>query len=210
MPTPHHLLDSHQKNTKFNIVNDEKQKHDTNKHDTYLDQMIKHLLNSKLDEIHIKQFMDFITQQKHDTNKHDTYLDQMIKHLLNSKLDEIHIKQFMDFITQQQYDTDAIDHDHTIKPQCNISAIATQIDGQLLKYYNQLIEDARLEASSFAIGFRFYYWPCYKGIRELTYMRGNLWDHGGYDIKELFIEAKFASFKEEIAHYKYVSLKQYE
>eukprot|EP01083_Nonionella_stella_P189675 701928_1 len=87
--------------------------------------------------------------------------------------------------------------------------MATQ-NQTLLKHYNALIKDTKLESSSFNVGFRFYYWSSYKDGKEPTQLNYNTWDHSGYDIKELFVEAKYASFKEEISHYKYVSLQQYE
>eukprot|EP01083_Nonionella_stella_P210613 762326_1 len=63
-------------NTKFNIVNAQDEiyeKHQVNKHTggtdtTYLDSVVKHLINSKLDHKHIKQFVQFINQQKYDTD----------------------------------------------------------------------------------------------------------------------------------------------
>eukprot|EP01083_Nonionella_stella_P140121 429000_1 len=62
-------------------------------------------------------------QLKRDTKQNSsTYLDEMVKHLLNSRVEEMCIKQFMQFINQQQYDTDAIDHDHAMKPNRNISS----------------------------------------------------------------------------------------
>eukprot|EP01083_Nonionella_stella_P306018 1069973_1 len=115
----------------------------------------------------------------------------------------------MQFINKQQYDTDAMDHDHALKPNGNIAATVAQYQS-LLKHYDEFIKDTKLEASSFNVGFRFYYWSSYKEGKGRTQHSYNTWDHGGYDIKELFIAAKFASFKEEIAHYKHVSLKQYE
>eukprot|EP01083_Nonionella_stella_P086111 239003_1 len=130
-------------------------------------------------------------QLKQDTKLNSsTYLDEMVKHLLNSRVEEICIKQFMQFINQQQYDTDAIDHDHAMKPNRNISS--THVDETLLKYYNRFIADAQHESLSFNIGFRFYYWPYYKRIKEPHQEEFNTWDHSGYDIKELFIEAKYA------------------
>eukprot|EP01083_Nonionella_stella_P006416 18620_1 len=48
------------KNTKFNILNEEK--HDTPQSNTYRDEIVKHLLNVKLDDVPIKQFMHFINQ----------------------------------------------------------------------------------------------------------------------------------------------------
>eukprot|EP01083_Nonionella_stella_P108083 313892_1 len=146
---------------------------------------------------------------KHHTNKNHTYLDELVKHLIHLRLDPTEIKEFMQFINKQQYDTDAMDHDHALKPNGNIAATVAQYQS-LLKHYDEFIKDTKLEASSFNVGFRFYYWSSYKEGKGRTQHSYNTWDHGGYDIKELFIAAKFASFKEEIAHYKHVSLKQYE
>eukprot|EP01083_Nonionella_stella_P278519 947166_1 len=51
------------KSAKYNIVNDKKEKQDTNQNHMYLDLVVKHLLTLKMDEAHIKQFMEFINQQ---------------------------------------------------------------------------------------------------------------------------------------------------
>eukprot|EP01083_Nonionella_stella_P084435 233725_1 len=95
-------------------------------------------------------------KQKRDTKKNYVYLDEVVKHLLHTKQDEIRIQQFMQFINQHQYDTDAMEHDHAMEPDNNISA--PTIDPTLLKYYNEFIKDTKLQAESFSIGFRFYYW----------------------------------------------------
>eukprot|EP01083_Nonionella_stella_P004072 11742_1 len=60
-------------------------------------------------------------KQKQDTNRNHTYLDLVVKHLLKLKMDDPHINQFMQFINQQQYDTDAIEHEHGMEPDNNIS-----------------------------------------------------------------------------------------
>eukprot|EP01083_Nonionella_stella_P072643 195915_1 len=147
--------------------------------------------------------------REHHTNKNSTYLDNVLKHLLSARVDEMQIKEFMNFINEEQYDTDAIEQDHGIKRKGNVSSMSTQ-NPTLLKHYDAFIQDTKLESSSFNIGFRFYYWSSYKDGKEPTQDRYNVWDHSGYDIKELFIEAKYASFKEEISHCKYITLKQYE
>eukprot|EP01083_Nonionella_stella_P136645 415907_1 len=101
-----------------------------------------------------------------------------------------------------------MEQDHAMEPDSNIST--PTIDHMVLKHYDEFMKDTKLESSAFSIGFRFYYWPSYKGIKELTNQDDyNVWDHSGYHVDELFIEPKYASFKEEISHYKYVSLKQY-
>eukprot|EP01083_Nonionella_stella_P212493 767332_1 len=118
-------------------------------------------------------------KQKQGTNKNHTYLDLVVKHLLKLKMDQIHIQQFMQFINQQQYDTDAMEHDHAMAPDNNISEAAT-IDPIVVSYYNEFMKDTKLESASFSIGFRFYYWPSYKGIKELTNQDAyNVWDHSG-------------------------------
>eukprot|EP01083_Nonionella_stella_P084437 233729_1 len=99
-------------------------------------------------------------KEKQDTNQNHMYLDLVVKHLLTLKMDEAHIQQFIQFINQQQYDTDAMEHDHAMEPDNNISNAT--LDPTLLRYYNEFMKDTKLEAASFSIGFRFYYWPSYK------------------------------------------------
>ena len=72
-------------------------------------------------------------------------------------------------------------------------------------------------ASSFSVGLRFYYWEFYKYLKELPQNEqmivgivDNSNDHSGYDIFDLFIIGKYASFKEEIMAYKYLTLEQYQ
>ena len=72
-------------------------------------------------------------------------------------------------------------------------------------------------ASSFSVGLRFYYWEFYKDLKELPFEEqmivgsmDNSNDHSGYDICDLFIIGKYASFKEEIMAYKYLTLEQYQ
>eukprot|EP01083_Nonionella_stella_P151581 484504_1 len=155
---------------------------------------------------------NIVKNETHDTNKKNTYLDDVVQHLLVLRVDEMQIKQFIQFVNEEEYDTDGIEHDHAIKPNGNISSSATQ-NQTLLKYYDEFIKDTKLQSSSFNIGFRFYYWPSYEDGKLPTddeYSKQyNIWDHSGYSIKDLFIEEKYASFKEEIAHYKYVTLTQY-
>eukprot|EP01083_Nonionella_stella_P172065 589358_1 len=59
------------KNTKFNIANDREQC--TNKNSTYLDDVAKHLISVRVNEMQIKQFIEFINEQRYDTDaiEHD-------------------------------------------------------------------------------------------------------------------------------------------
>ena len=66
---------------------------------------------------------------------------------------------------------------------------------------------------SFNIGLRFYYWDYYKSLKELPDVdipQYNINDHSGYDISDLYVPPKYASFKEEIRSYQYIEFKQYE
>ena len=57
------------------------------------------------------------------------------------------------------------------------------------------------------MGFRFYYWPKYKELDELpvTYY-GQIRDHSGYKISELFVEKRYETFGAEIMNYKYITM----
>ncbi len=49
-----------------------------------------------------------------------------------------------------------------------------------------------------------------KDIPEKEQWAGNMNDHSGYDICDLYIHQKYASFKEEVSNYKYITMKQYQ
>ena len=88
-----------------------------------------------------------------------------------------------------------------------------------------------MEAASFALGFRFYYWPYYQfkeslpleeqtifgesGRRHKRSGHQNLeWDnkidHSGFRPCDLYVTAKYGSFKEEMSNYEHFDKKQME
>ena len=67
-----------------------------------------------------------------------------------------------------------------------------------------------MKASSFNIGFTFYYWYWYKDKDRFDgNSRYNTHNHGGHSPEELFISAKYVTFKQEIMNYKYISIRDY-
>ena len=56
---------------------------------------------------------------------------------------------------------------------------------------------------------RFYYWPKYKKLTEIPEeklhesQRGSYDAHSGFEVCDLFVERKYASFKQEMANYKH-------
>ena len=63
-----------------------------------------------------------------------------------------------------------------------------------------------VKSSSFSIGLCFYYWEYYKSIKEFDQNNTfNINEHGGYDIRDLFVSPKYKTFKQEIMEYQHLS-----
>ena len=74
-----------------------------------------------------------------------------------------------------------------------------------------------MKETTFAIGYRFYYWPYYQFRDDLPANEqtidgffDNHHYHGSFTISQLFIHRKFANLKEEITEYPNFSVAQYE
>ena len=65
---------------------------------------------------------------------------------------------------------------------------------------------------SFSIGYRFYYWPFYQDLDVLPvneYKEGKITDHSGYKVKDLYVQKKHGSFKDEIMNYTHLDIDEY-
>eukprot|EP01083_Nonionella_stella_P101748 288722_1 len=137
------------------------------------------------------------------------FLDHMMQNLLATVSVQEDILFVYKYLMDAQYDTDTIQYD--------ISNENGNICGHIpnktcLASIKETADAAKLHSSSFSIGFRFYYWPFYKGRKQVPVeeqYKGNVDDHGGYDVSDLFVEQKYSSFKEEIAHYGHLNMVQY-
>eukprot|EP01083_Nonionella_stella_P082364 227332_1 len=154
--------------------------------------------------------------KKTNSNRTYTYLDQLIMSLFKSNIGRVDIETLAQFVNEEQYDSEAIDFDYEFKPNNNFSTkyVANRTIVTQWHSFIKGVKGVKSECSSFNIGYRFYYWPMYKHLKEIRLDSYNTcyntWNHSGYYCFELFIEFKYDSFKEEIAHYKYLSLAQYE
>eukprot|EP01083_Nonionella_stella_P189925 703451_1 len=140
------------------------------------------------------------------------FVDHMMKNaMLATSYDDLKdiLLVFKYVVDEEQYDTDAIQFD-TSKANGNICGrIPNETCVSSIK---DTVDTAQLHSSSFSIGFRFYYWPFYKDKKQVPVKEqygGNVDDHGGYDMSELFVEQKYSSFKEEIAQYAHLNMMQY-
>eukprot|EP01084_Bolivina_argentea_P283145 484846_1 len=148
-----------------------------------------------------------------------TFLDELYNHLVNNNVEQSGINEFKNFINDEQYDTESIKDDmiffygniekHIRSKKC--------ISWQFISCIKQFITAANMLSKMFKSGVRFYYWDYYKSLLELPldeqvigYSQINNYnDHDGYNVSDLFITPRYASFKEEII-YGYLSIKQYE
>eukprot|EP01083_Nonionella_stella_P227076 805958_1 len=111
------------------------------------------------------------------------------------------ISSLKQFLSDQEYDSEALMEDigQDMNDKCNIyqhagnSTYATLIDF-VYKY--------RLSAHSFSTGIIFYYWDYHKHYKKNKQIEAedewNVNDHGGYRTTDLYIQARYASLKQEI------------
>eukprot|EP01084_Bolivina_argentea_P232021 391145_1 len=140
-----------------------------------------------------------------------TYLDKMFAYLLERKVDQPTLVNLQQFLNAQEYDSEAVsgdldggnEHDGNIYTHIN--------NTQCVENMKACIQTAKTSSTSLSIGLRFYYWRYYLTIKQIPREKSdNVNDHGGHDICSLFVEKKYASFKEEILNYEYIPIQQYE
>eukprot|EP01083_Nonionella_stella_P205330 747807_1 len=136
----------------------------------------------------------------------ETFTSAMISQSLRDPTSHDLVHRFRVFLEQEEYDTDSMIHD--IESLSNITNIMG--DEESVGNMQQFILSNKLSNSSFSIGLVFYYWPYYKNYTDKKQLQmktdwTNVNDHSGYSMKELYVEKKYASLKEELLASKYVS-----
>eukprot|EP01083_Nonionella_stella_P082365 227333_1 len=121
--------------------------------------------------------------KKTNSNRTHTYLDKLIMMLFKSNIDDTAIETLTQFINEEQYDSEAIEFDYEFKPNNNFSnkSVANRT---IVTQWHSFIKGVKLECSSYNIGYRFYYWPMYKHLKEIRLDSYNTcyntWNHSGY------------------------------
>eukprot|EP01083_Nonionella_stella_P248199 859586_1 len=140
------------------------------------------------------------------------YMDEAVRYVLlpRKNIDENAIRKFWKFLASQQYDSESIKRD--IKHGLTGNIALNIDDKEAFMALVEFVKATELRSSSFNVGLPFYYWPEYQTMDDFDANRnsGNLNDHGGYKISELFVPQRHANFKEEIRNYKFIDMDAYE
>jgi len=142
--------------------------------------------------------------EKANGNDDATYLDNLYRNLKAKGVENESILKLQQVIKDHEYDTESLDTDFEDDMKSANIQLYTD-DEECSKVIQNELQLSRASSSSFAVGFRFYYWPKFKTLDDLPAeyeSRFNQNDHGGYKVRELYVEKKYGSFKEEIASYR--------
>eukprot|EP01083_Nonionella_stella_P015938 44583_1 len=157
---------------------------------------------------------------KQDNVEEETFTSAM---LIQSCEENIHndvVYKLRVFLEEEEYDTDSViqdiadtNRDYFDDTWSNIANLINE--EQLLLNMQQFIANNKLSTSSFSIGLIFYYWPYYKNHMQKKELQvktdwTNVNDHSGYSIKELYVEKKYQSLKEELLSSNYISKSNFE
>eukprot|EP01083_Nonionella_stella_P235458 827940_1 len=202
--------------TSPNDDDDDEKKED---HDQYFDKKFARVSRMVNERHHIRlSFGRFKTNTKFniqaaaatDESSNTVYMDEVVRYLLYSEVEEDTIRQFAQFVAFHEYDVDSMTEDIKQASQGNIAVNIG--DEEVIKAIAEFVQASELRSSSFNIGLTFYYWPEYEKMDafDANTNSSNLNDHGGYEVRDLFVKRRHVSFKEEIMAYAFVSMAKYE
>ena len=137
----------------------------------------------------------------------DCFVEQLYNELHLHGLDIETVIKLRQFIMDQHFDTDTVVADCDGTKEDDNSAIFHMLHSfsnskhvNLNRVINEFIFYYRSKTEEYSAGYRFYYWPFYKG-NDSKYVRvfGSTNDENpGYVLSDWYVECKYGSFKEEI------------
>eukprot|EP01084_Bolivina_argentea_P239627 402717_1 len=150
-----------------------------------------------------------ISVNNDETETDTTLKDELFEFLLKSTQESsvASVQTMKAWMQDEEYDSDAINGDiaDSMK-QSNI--FNTLNEKNVYQQLSQYCKSIQIYSSSFQVGFRFYYWPYYEknesNDEDILFWNKN--DHGGYTKKELYVEKKYQTLKEEILNHPKVGL----
>eukprot|EP01083_Nonionella_stella_P204882 746588_1 len=148
-----------------------------------------------------------------DTWSHQdrTYMDEFYNHVVNqvnvtpSQADELEM-----FLNTHAYDSDVLKWD---MKQEHSSFIAKYLKtNNCIQSAIVFVDREAISSSSYRLGFRFYYWPYYETLETMSI--SNEWFNSNElcpcPPREMYVKQKYSNFKEEIANYEHLSMRQYQ
>lgn len=167
--------------------------------------------------------------QTNDDNT--TFLDQMHGYLIDGGVVTKVLQKLTLFLKSEAFGTDSVKMDlalgngnisdevkdgeciRSIIQFVKVTAGSTHFFLLMCLYILFYINSAK--TATFSLGYRFYYWEWYSKREELPANEqmieyaDNKHDHSGHKVCELYIEPKYASFKEEAVNYPNLNISQY-
>eukprot|EP01084_Bolivina_argentea_P266302 451646_1 len=148
-------------------------------------------------------------QDKIEKDDQVTFIDNLIDNMTDKNISQSEIFKFRSFLQENQYDTDALDYDMNLLSGNSFIKNHTK-EIKLIK----CMEGVKLLGWLHEVGFKFYYWDYYKSKKQLQPDdKPDEWFNSlhlkAHSPSEMFIVAKYRSFKEEIAASKHVNMLQY-
>eukprot|EP01084_Bolivina_argentea_P288405 494998_1 len=148
-----------------------------------------------------------------DDDKKDestTVMDELYLYLLANNINKKTVHDIEQYINDEQYDTDClkIGTDSPLFEYIQHISVGTNV----VQIIEGIIKASKIKSVSFNVGIIFYYWPKYKGMEQFDQNKNkyNINDHGGNNFIDLYVERKYASFKEEISNYKHFNMWLYD
>ena len=131
------------------------------------------------------------------------FVEQLYNELHLHGVDIETVGKLRQFVLDQHFDTDSVITDcdeDTSTLRTILHSLSTWNHIDIDRIIDEFIFNYRSKTEEYSTGFRFYYWPFYKGNdAEYVPLFGNVIDHNpGYVLSDSYIECKYGSFKEEI------------
>eukprot|EP01084_Bolivina_argentea_P270583 460142_1 len=164
-------------------------------------EQINQLDNSNEQNVNAQKYSIDIDNKDNDVEfKEITFLDGLYEELQQQKTPIDRIKAFHKYINDEEYDSDSLKADMMgLICEANIDCCTTS---NMYNFIERYIYITSIYQDSFSTGYTFYYWDHYKPSEESIKQQQkgflmNRNDHGGYEVKELYINIKYKNIKEE-------------
>eukprot|EP01084_Bolivina_argentea_P003037 5667_1 len=159
----------------------------------------------------IKQLKDFDKQPENakysinaqdDNEKDMTFLDGLYNHLSDQGILHKDLNKLKQFLKDEHFDSDAAEQDVLNVLNENESNMLQILNkNSYVEYCKDYVQNTKLSASSFNIGYIFYYWIHYKTLKKRKHdieFFTNKNDHSGFELHDLYVDTRYNSLKYEI------------
>eukprot|EP01084_Bolivina_argentea_P099828 179388_1 len=137
-----------------------------------------------------------------------TFMDRLYNHV-NTRFGDKELSEMRTFFENEEFDSDAIQQDikDSVQESNVMKAFGNQKYSEIMYTF---IRQSQLSQSAFSMGIIFYYWEYYKHLETNSVPdienEGNINDHSGYNIVDLYVQPKYTNLKTEILYNKIFNL----